>query len=1217
MDSSPIKRSSKSKRPTLSVSQAEVVSELQKRYFEDDNNFIDYFMEVGVKPEIFKNKILYESDNIEYLNLILTPQIIIKFPNFDKKNVVIENIMIHQIFPHGFSIVESKTKPTPDFYCLVLDNQLLSAIYTRKYLACLIIYEGIEQYKKLNDKFQANDNKFLSIIKSMALNNNKKANKNDKYKNFYIPKCLCLVSVHPHINKFEEILRTIYDISLSSNYSHIFIDQIIEKLIIETPKIPRGLRRIVLKFPNNEIEITESKINEFPFGNVNLSYTFEIMNYNNIIDIYKYLLYETKLIFFSENLYKLTNTILSYIFLLTPFNYQFQVASILPKDLYSFIETISPFIFGINEKYTNNFFKRNKITFEDTTLCIVDIDKDSHFLIAPGGKLDTKEFPEMPKKLRKKLEDKLKNYFINKKKKKSQIIPLVSNSTLRNSYEEGIIQRIATFKQNKLKSQNTIKDTNLNYIKNQNENFIENENNEIQLIFSKFMINLLKDYPKFLTKDYSVNRDITMSIKDLIDLKSYLNLYSSGDREFYNKIFTTQMFMEFIYKRMMPKDCNEKVEVLFIEEKINEKVNKHLNLFAKLGKSKGLQQNFLLHCNDYDYDKEIIYIDLNMENGISSGLQYFFYNNKSLLNEFLCKGYNISINDDSKEISFTYDVFPSLLSDRLFILNVEQYQQGSIPFYKEIEEINAKIVNKSSLKFIQEIYKLKNSDSENDLYLCYIILWAMSFWYTEDDEKDYRFLKMLEILEEVEEHDVKIFEVLFKTLAEFSKDENVILLYKKFIHLRLNPTWEMFSLVSKIIKKKSNINKKNKLLNQETKMVKLKLLFENENLKKNSEIFPYRRSFKILGKDDFIFSDKVLFYAYFTCKKCNGIINLGEICSHLKLLKMQKDTYGIERIKCYNKNKDGKTCDNLCEQKFKFRFGEELYNQKLGTNQIYRFFTSLTSSIYLLSPTEIKNNLLQIAKNLKNEEKFDVENFRFNYPDLFWSLIWYFDLNNIDKSFMLPYKYILKNNTDSKDPNNNITYMKNKFNNNNNKENNGYKNKNGEMNSNGKETSNIIIKKVNKINARNKNIKLNIFKTKIEVKKYKKENLCVQKLFDFAIIENLGLLTYKSLLIYQKNVSYNEMPLLPYDKDNNSTSCGSLFYYNDSESSSRNSLLRDSLLSNQTYRRNILTPNALPISKISRSGPGLSNMGLKLGGRESTATKCIVFEESDDSLDDN
>ena len=61
-------------------------------------------------------------------------------------------------------------------------------------------------------------------------------------------------------------------------------------------------------------------------------------------------------------------------------------------------------------------------------------------------------------------------------------------------------------------------------------------NEKYQLSFYKFMISLFIDYPKFLTKDYSVNRDISMSIKDMIDLKSYLNLYSSGDRDFYQKI---------------------------------------------------------------------------------------------------------------------------------------------------------------------------------------------------------------------------------------------------------------------------------------------------------------------------------------------------------------------------------------------------------------------------------------------------------------------------------------------------------------------------------------------------------------------------------------------------------------------------------------------------------------------------------------------------------
>ena len=75
------------------------------------------------------------------------------------------------------------------------------------------------------------------------------------------------------------------------------------------------------------------------------------------------------------------------------------------------------------------------------------------------------------------------------------------------------------------------------------------------------MIALLKDYPKFLSKDYGVTKDISMSIKDMIDLTSYANSYGTNEKEFYNRIFSTQMFIEFIYKRMMPKNYNEKVEV--------------------------------------------------------------------------------------------------------------------------------------------------------------------------------------------------------------------------------------------------------------------------------------------------------------------------------------------------------------------------------------------------------------------------------------------------------------------------------------------------------------------------------------------------------------------------------------------------------------------------------------------------------------------------------
>lgn len=73
-------------------------------------------------------------------------------------------------------------------------------IYTRKYLACLIVYESIESYQKLNEKLKLEDNKFMIILhstmkvtrpKDMSIDNNS----NNELKKRYLPKCLCIVSV--------------------------------------------------------------------------------------------------------------------------------------------------------------------------------------------------------------------------------------------------------------------------------------------------------------------------------------------------------------------------------------------------------------------------------------------------------------------------------------------------------------------------------------------------------------------------------------------------------------------------------------------------------------------------------------------------------------------------------------------------------------------------------------------------------------------------------------------------------------------------------------------------------------------------------------------------------------------------------------------------------------------------------------------------------------
>ena len=1066
MESSKIGRLS-----TINECLNENISETEKKYFEEDNNFIDYFVEVGVKPEIFKNNYLYDSESINDINDKIVPQIITKFPRIDKKYIVIESTLIQQIFPHGFNAVEVEEKPDPEFYSIILDNQMFSAKYTHKYFACLLIYENIKDYAKLNEKSKMSDSLFKTIINSKSKKEIKIHENEKKYKNYYIPKCLAIVSVHPTFNKFEEILRALYDLVLSNKYNNLYIDRIIEKMIVETPKLPRGYKKIYLKLPNKTIDLTEKKMNDYPSINIKLSKLFGTFKLANIIEIFRYLLFETKMIFFSSKLYDLTNTIMSILSLITPFKYQFQVVSVLPKELYHFIETISPYIFGINEAYDENFMKKNNITLEDTTIFIVDIDQDKHYIISTDEKSKNEDVPDFPKQLKDKIE---KDY---------------------NSYIQELINQAI----------DNVSIKNITNYKKSDSKDVKEDSEMYQSIFFNFMIFLLKDYPKFLSKDYGVSKDISMQVKDMIDTNAYLNSLNVTDRDFYKRIFNTQMFIEFIFKRMMPKDCTEKVEILFFEEKINEKMNSK-KLF---GKSKIKEQNILLSSKEYDYDQQSIIIDCASEIGITQTALENITKNKNLQKDFLNKGYDIELDEKSNVMYFKYHIFPSLLSDQLFSFNYHFY---SIPkqYYKQIDSINTTIVNKSHLKFSNKA--LKMSEVGNDLYLCYLILWSITLWYTDTWEREFRFLKMIEVLEKVEGHEIEIFELIFKAIVNYCNDKDTVLLYKKFIHLNLNPTWSIFSLVSKIIKKKSNVKNKKELLSQQTKFKDLK---SNSNIilnKTTNEMEKFRsRTLKTRKVDDNILSEDVIFYAYGQCKFCNEYLSLANLCSDLNQIKTKTEG-GKDYFKCPNHPKGNN--NEFVHFKLGINLGVELYNQKIKIN---RQSTSSNFVIELLSPSTIKKQLLKIAKDL-GDKKFDVEMFKKNHKELFWNTVWFFELNNMDISFMLPYSYESCNfvNDDKSDKIKKAIITKNK--------------RDIDVDiekiiTNPDIHANIIF--YGKVEALGENITHEKIKNEVFsfVKdKYKMNDLVIQKIFQFYISDKTGMVSYLGFKTFSDNIGFNEYP---------------------------------------------------------------------------------------------
>jgi hypothetical protein len=643
---------------------------------------------------------------------------------------------------------------------------------------------------------------------------------------------------------------------------------------------------------------------------------------------------------------------------------------------------------------------------------------------------------------------------------------------------------------------------------------------------------------------------------------------------------------------MMPKDCNEKVEVLFFEEKINEKIASK-NLFNK---SKIKSQNVLLYCKDYDFVPEIQHIDLKQKNNLTPTLTNYIINKKdSLVKDFIYKGYLVDINENERKITFNYALFPALISEKFFILNADTYQTP-INYDKEIDVINTKIVNKSYLRFIQKAKELKNTEAENDLYICYLIVWSLVFWYIDDCERELRFLQMIRILEKIEEHDIKTFEELFKALVEYSNDENVIIVYKKFIHLRLNPSWEIFSLVSKIIKKKQNAKKKNQLLLQETNANDLNEKFIKENkMERIAEI--RERTLNVQNNEDNVFSNDVLFYAYIKCDKCKNIANLRDICSNLSTLIFEKDTNEKERIRCKNKNKNN-TCNNFYESSIKLRLGKELYNKKAicsnFSSSIYsKIKTSLKGEILFLSPGEIKKQLLDICSILKKESKFDVELFRVNYPDIFWNLILYFEFNNIDITFMLPYclyndkKDIFKLEDEIKK---HVTYLREK------KKESDKENKNNEY----------IIDFINKKNTNN----IKIFNDRIRVM-YKDEDLISQTVFNFEINDDMGMLSYKSYFICEDNIGYNEIPMFATEKDNNSTSSDSLNQFNENDLS---------IIARQRtkHRRNLSSSDNLRYSKIVKiSKPVSRQMTRNVKKENSFEAKCFEFEDSEDYSSNN
>ena len=1006
--------------------------EHMKEELDKATNFIDYFLVVGLPPKIFMEDWLYNSD-INSLNEKFKdnyqPKVISYFPNFEKHTIAFDDSVISHCFPNGFKAIISPRKPKTKVFSFILDNNYFNLNFPQKYLTCLICYESIIKYKELYDSYNHymnNDNKEKEIneikdeVKAINQSEDKSKQNLEINSNIYIPKCLMIMSLYPYFAEYEKILTEIYKYSLikeqknstfkrmetnpqvkiNSNLTivkpslieakteknEIIIDEekitvpmdkIIENLLIELPVPPRGFFTVEYTLINQERELKQNLMNELPLVDINLKrlFTFEI---KEIVDMYHNLFLETRILFFSENIQSLNMYIFGLLALLYPFQYQYQVVTILPEENFEIIESITPFIAGINMAYTEDFFESRDLTLSDGIL-IVDIDKTKIDFV---NKMS--DIPEFPKGYRKTLEKNLQSikskYF--KDINSSKVSKQRNSKYTKNNNQNNLITRnsaaiaentINNLKKDVLNNNQTLDSNKQKEILDSIQEMEENDNDELNSpygdfkidfdfnkevneLFFNFNANLLSGYNKFLNTDfYSSNNAPCLEV--LFKVNEFLNQVSSADRAFYDKFISeTQIFGDFLYLRMIPKNTKQKIQILAFDEKINEN---SASVFYRPPPSVFINSKEYNFVNKYKIQKPRQLTNEEKE----------FHRNKENIIKLL--NYGIIVREKNDEIIFEYPIFPSLTTKYFFKNNITEYFLP-MNLNENVESINTDIVSKSHLGGVA----MRVNDMDNYIYLCWMQMWAITFWYCDQKEKRYRFQELLKVLGKTSSHEMEIFNLLFEALSLYGEDYMVLKLYDILLTLHLNPSFKVHNIVMKLLdKKKFEGNIKDNLQNAFKDELKEK--YTNKDFRK--------RTFKSKYYGN-ILTDDIMFYSFDSCINCQQDIDLEIISMNFKAMDRE-----LQWTKCPK-------CTTPILPKLTVQFGKEINkNGKMKQN------SCKLDNIVLFSPFFLKDNYNSVALRACGVN-LDVEDLMLKYNNIFWNSLWYFKLKHLEYDFMLPYE---------------------------------------------------------------------------------------------------------------------------------------------------------------------------------------------------------------------
>ena len=479
-----------------------------------------------LKAKVIENSQAYPSicghDDCSMLPA-MESEIIYRYPLKDTKTLEMNNLAATICFPTGIKVCyqESSSPSTIKNYASSITNQTGDRYYmmtyhfyhkiqNSKYTSQYEMHPLKHHLMKFADDFVDKDD--LDKKEIEAIQDNLDICQEFGFReNVYVPYCVCLISKYPYTNQLEKCLQSIFSVlsDISNTNSEKELNDIILFLIHSLP-IPtmNTSVRFFIPFCNTSLELSCPKYKDIELVNVNLSFLLTLFSPEDIVNIWRMMLFEKKILFVDTDYNRLSEVMASFISLLYPLSWVHTYIPIMSDQMIKYLETFLPFMNGINASLMN--YVQNTLEHSEEEVYIINLEKKEIGVNLQWKNKTLKAItqlnyttPRIPAKCKLLLEQELKSI------RESMQLPNDDNNT--------------------------------NNSNNSSSSSNHNRNSSIDIRIKNAFIDtfarMFFDYKKYLNV---VDNDAVFNGQLFIEKRS------KDDKTFYTELIETQLFLQFI-----------------------------------------------------------------------------------------------------------------------------------------------------------------------------------------------------------------------------------------------------------------------------------------------------------------------------------------------------------------------------------------------------------------------------------------------------------------------------------------------------------------------------------------------------------------------------------------------------------------------------------------------------------------------------------------------